>query len=77
MNFSHNYPFMKRIAFIAFILGVVMATLAYIAEVNDWNGLQEFMTVGFAGYVLVISATAYYLTTILYDWSKETDAYQG
>lgn len=68
---------MKKIAFIAFILGVLMATLAYIADVNEWSGLQEFMTVGFAGYVLVISATAYYLTTILYEWSRETEAWQG
>ena len=68
---------MKRIAMIAFILGIMMATLAYVAEVNDWKGLPEYLTAGFAGYVLIISATAYYLTTILYEWSRETETWQG
>jgi hypothetical protein len=68
---------MKRIALIAFILGVVMATLAYFAELNDWVGLQEYLTVGFTGYVLIISAAAYYMSHILYLWSKETEAWRG
>lgn len=68
---------MKRIAMIAFILGILMATLAYVAQVNDWNGLAEYLTIGFAGYVLIISAAAYYLTTILFEWSRETEAWQG
>jgi hypothetical protein len=68
---------MKKIALISFILGVVMASLAYVAQLNDWIGLQEFLTVGFVGYVLIISATAYYLTAILYEWSKEIETWQG
>jgi hypothetical protein len=68
---------MKRIAFIAFILGILMATLAYVVEVNEWTTSPEFMTIGFAGYVLVISAAAYYMTSILYEWSRETEAWQG
>jgi len=68
---------MKRIALIAFILGILMATVAYIAEVNEWIASPEFMTVGFAGYVLIISAAAYYMTSILYEWSRETEAWQG
>jgi vacuolar-type H+-ATPase subunit I/STV1 len=68
---------MNRIALIAFILGILMATLGYVAELNEWSRSAEFMTVGFAGYVLVISAAAYYLTTILYEWSKETEAWHG
>lgn len=68
---------MKRIAMIAFILGILMAILAYMAELNDWNGLDEYLTIGFAGYVLIISATAYYLTNVLYEWSRETETWQG
>ena len=68
---------MKKIALIAFILGVCIALLAYIAQVNDWNGLAEYMTFGFVGYVLVISAVAYYLTSVLYEWCKENEAWQG
>jgi hypothetical protein len=68
---------MKKVALIAFISGILMATLAYVAELNDWEGLPEFMTIGFVGYVLIISAAAYYLSTILYEWSRETKAWQG
>jgi hypothetical protein len=68
---------MKRIALIAFILGILMATVAYIAEMNEWTASPEFMTIGFAGYVLIISAAAYYMTAILYEWSRETEAWQG
>ena len=62
---------MKRIALFAFVLGVVLATLAYFAEVYDWVGLQEYLTVGFTGYVLIISAAAYYMSSILIEWSAE------
>jgi hypothetical protein len=68
---------MKKIALIAFIIGVLMAILAYVAQLSEWQDLPAFMTVGFAGYVLIISAAAYYLTSILYEWSKETEAWQG
>ncbi|MVT08137.1 hypothetical protein [Chitinophaga tropicalis] len=68
---------MKKISLIAFITGMLMATLAYVADVREWQYLQEFMTIGFVGYVLIISAAAYYLTTLLYEWSKETEAWQG
>jgi hypothetical protein len=54
-----------------------MATVAYFAEVNDWSASPEFMTLGFAGYVLVISAAAYYMTAVLYDWSREAEIWQG
>jgi hypothetical protein len=54
-----------------------MATLAYVAQLWEWKDLPAFMTIGFAGYVLIISTTAYYLTSILYEWSKETEAWQG
>lgn len=68
---------MKRISLIAFITGILMASLAYIADLQEWNHLQEFLTIGFAGYVLVISAAAWYLTSVLYEWSRETEAWQG
>ena len=68
---------MKRIALIAFILGILMATVAYVAEMNEWTASPEFMTIGFAGYVLIISAAAYYMTAILYEWSRETEVWQG
>jgi len=68
---------MKKIALIVFIIGVLMASLAYVAELCEWKDLPALMTIGFTGYVLVISATAYYLTSILYEWSKETEAWRG
>lgn len=68
---------MKKITLVVFIIGVLMASLAYVAQLCGWKDLQAFMTVGFAGYVLVISAAAYYLTSILYEWSKETEAWRG
>ena len=68
---------MKRIALIAFITGVFMALLAYIAQMNDWISLPAYMTLGFVGYVLIISAVAYYLTAVLYEWCKENEAWQG
>jgi hypothetical protein len=67
---------MKKIVLIAFILGVCMATIAYIAQLNNWDDLAEYMTFGFVGYILIISAAAYYLTAVLYEWSKETEAWQ-
>ena len=68
---------MKKISVIAFIAGILMATLAYLAGVMEWQYLQEFMTIGFVGYVLIISAAAYYLTSLLYEWSKETEPWQS
>lgn len=68
---------MKKIALIAFILGLLMATLAYVAESNGWNGLQEFMTIGFVGYILLISAAAYYLSHLLHEWSRESEVWQS
>jgi hypothetical protein len=68
---------MKKITLTAFVLGVFMASLAYIAQMNGWDYLTEFMTLGFVGYVLIISATAYYLSAVLYDWCKENEAWQG
>lgn len=68
---------MKKIAFIAFVLGVLLAFVSYIAEVKSWTPLAVSVTIGFAGYVLVISAAAYYLTAILHEWSKDTEAWQG
>lgn len=67
---------MKKIALIAFVIGVLMAFLAWIAQLNNWNGMAECMTFGFVGYILIISSTAYYLTAVLYEWSKETEAWQ-
>jgi hypothetical protein len=68
---------MKRIALISFILGVCLASLAYVAQLNNWNYLQEFMTFGFIGYVMIISAAAYYLTSVLYEWSRENETWQN
>ncbi|WP_343692588.1 hypothetical protein [Chitinophaga sp.] len=68
---------MKRIALIAFILGVVLATLAYFAEIYDWVGLQEYLTVGFTGYVLIISAAAYYMSSVLVEWSAESTSWEA
>lgn len=61
----------------AFVAGLLMAVLAYVAELGDWPGRPQYMTIGFAGYVLVISAAAYYLIRLLYHWARESEAWQG
>ena len=68
---------MKKLALIAFVIGMLMAFLACLAQLNNWNGIAECMTLGFIGYMLVISSTAYYLISVLYEWSKENEAWQG
>lgn len=67
---------MKKIALVALALGTVMAITAYLAEINEWRGIREFMTMGFIGYIFIISATAYLLVSLLHRWSKDTDIYQ-
>ena len=50
-----------------------MAVIAYFAELNSWMGTEVVLTIGFAGYVLIITAIAYFLLAWLYKGSKKLD----
>ncbi|NML39099.1 hypothetical protein HHL17_17995 [Chitinophaga sp. G-6-1-13] len=65
---------MKKIAWIALVAGILLATAAYITEINDLPGAVELRTFGFIGYILIISAVAWFLLRRLYEWDKKTDA---
>ncbi len=64
---------MKTVTFIGGITGVIMAVIAYFAELNSWMGTEAVLTIGFAGYVLIITAIAYFLLAWLYKGSKKLD----
>ncbi|RAJ00379.1 hypothetical protein LX64_04083 [Chitinophaga skermanii] len=61
---------MKKIALITGILGVALAVLAYFADLNSWMSTEKVLTIGFIGYVMGITAVAYFLLTLIYKWSQ-------
>ncbi|WP_212004176.1 hypothetical protein [Chitinophaga sp. HK235] len=67
---------MKKIALIALIAGILLAATAYITEANDLPGAVELRTVGFIGYIFIISAAAYFSLYWLYKWNKEAETIQ-
>ncbi len=66
-------PSMKTVTLIGGITGILMAVIAYFAELNSWMSTEVVLTVGFAGYVLIITAIAYFLLAWLYKGSKKLD----
>lgn len=62
---------MKRIAFAFAILGTVLAILAQYAVMNDWTLFRLFHTLGFIGYILIISAVAYFSLLFIHQLSRE------
>ncbi|MGE7776669.1 hypothetical protein ACQKLP_18230 [Chitinophaga sp. NPDC101104] len=64
---------MKTVTFIGGITGVILAVLAYFAEINSWMQTGTAMALGFAGYVLIITAVAYFLLSWLYQGSKNIE----
>ncbi|RPD39292.1 hypothetical protein [Chitinophaga barathri] len=64
---------MKTVTIIGGITGIIMAVIAYFAELNSWMSIEAIVTIGFAGYVLIITAIAYFLLAWLYKGSKKLD----
>jgi hypothetical protein len=62
---------MKRIAFAFAIIGTIFAILAQYAILNDWAPFWMFHTVGFIGYILIISAAAYFSLLFIHQMSRE------
>ncbi|MGN6511624.1 MAG: hypothetical protein ACTHLD_19320 [Chitinophaga sp.] len=64
---------MKTVAFLGGIAGIILAVIAYFAELKSWMSTEVILTIGFAGYVLIITAIAYFLLAWLYKGSKKLD----
>nr|WP_295866031.1 hypothetical protein [uncultured Chitinophaga sp.] len=64
---------MRKIAWIALGAGTLLAAAAYITEAHDLPGAVELRTVGFVGYILIISAVAWFLLRRLYEWDKKAE----
>jgi hypothetical protein len=65
---------MKSITIIGGITGIILAVAAYFAELYNWMRVETAMTVGFIGYVLIITAIAYFLLSWLYRGDKKFEA---
>ncbi|MRG45440.1 hypothetical protein GFS24_09955 [Chitinophaga sp. SYP-B3965] len=64
---------MKTITIIGGMTGILLAVLAYFAEIQNWIGMEAILTVGFIGYVLIITAIAYFLLSWMYKGSKKLE----
>jgi hypothetical protein len=62
---------MKRIAFAFAIIGTALAVVGQYAIINDWNLFWLFHTLGFIGYILIISAAAYFSLLFIHQLSRE------
>ncbi len=67
----------RKIALAIFAAGMVLASADYLVKMQDWSYTQEIMTLGFAGYILMISAAASLLVNILRVWSAENETWQS
>lgn len=64
---------MKTVTIIGGMTGIILAVLAYFAEIQNWIGIETVLTVGFIGYVLIITAVAYFLLSWMYKGSKKLE----
>lgn len=62
---------MKRIALAFATVGTIFAVLAQYAITNDWSWFKVFHTMGFIGYILIISALAYFSLLFIHHMSRE------
>jgi uncharacterized membrane protein len=62
---------MKRIAFAFATIGTLFAILAQYAVTNDWAWFKVFHTLGFIGYILIISAIAYFSLLFIHQLSRD------
>ncbi|WP_156093014.1 hypothetical protein [Chitinophaga rupis] len=51
-----------------FIVGMLLAAIASLAKSYEWAYIQESLTLGFAGYLCMISSAAYLLLSLLQTW---------
>ena len=58
----------KKIALVMFIVGMLLAVIASLAKSYEWAYIQESLTLGFAGYLCMISSAAYLLLSLLQTW---------
>jgi hypothetical protein len=56
---------MRIIMFIVMLLGILMSFIAYQGEINEWNPVELFLVLGLTGYVLIITAIAWFLLRFL------------
>ena len=52
---------------------MILAVFAYFSELNSWMRTETAMALGFAGYVLIITAIAYFLLSWLYQGSRDIE----
>lgn len=64
---------MKTVTLIGGLTGVILAVLAYFSELNSWLQPETAMALGFAGYVLIITAVAYFLLSWLYQGARDIE----
>jgi len=62
---------MKRIALAFATIGTLFAILAQYALTNDWAWFRLFHTLGFIGYILIISAVASFSLLFIHQLSRE------
>jgi hypothetical protein len=65
---------MKRIALAFATIGTVFAVMAQYAVTNDWAWFRVFHTLGFIGYILIISALASFSLIFIHQLSREEKA---
>lgn len=61
---------LRRISISVFIVGLLLTVTAYIGESRRQNDIQLFITLGFIGYILIISSAAILLLNLLNIWSS-------
>jgi hypothetical protein len=72
INFlSQKYFPMKKIAVVLVLSGVILAILAQYAFINDWMWFKIFHTLGFIGYIFIISGLAYFSLWIIHLLSRD------
>lgn len=60
---------LRRISISVFIVGLLLTVTAFIGESLRGNDVQFFITLGFIGYILIISSAAILLLNLLNVWS--------
>lgn len=56
---------MKIVTFIVMLLGMLLVFIANRGEENEWGAIDIFLMLGLIGYVLIITAIAWFLLKIL------------
>ncbi len=62
---------MKKIAVVLASAGVILAILAQYALTNDWMWFKVFHTLGFIGYIFIISGLACFSLWLIHQFSRD------